>query len=248
MTRENDHMSFFEHLGELRHRLIKSVLAILGGFTVCYIFSKQLFQLLRVPFDQAYRDLYDVQPQLQHINLLEGFMVYLKVGVLGGVLLATPVIIYQMLQFILPALRANEKKWIWPLVLLGSVFFMGGALFGYGFVFPQSFKFLLSITQDASISQGIRMEDYFKFASLLLIGFGTAFELPLLVFALAWMKLVDPPQLVQAWRGVMVGIMVFSALLTPADVASMLFMAVPLTVLYALTVVVCYLVFGKAKR
>ena len=98
-------MTFMEHLGELRRRLIKSSLFLLLGMSVAYAFSKQLFRMLRIPFDTAYQNVYGVVPQLQNISMIEGFMVYLKVAFLGGFFLAFPFIFHQVLGFILPALK-----------------------------------------------------------------------------------------------------------------------------------------------
>ncbi|MCI5071735.1 twin-arginine translocase subunit TatC [bacterium] len=240
-------MTFFEHLAELRVRLIKSALFLLVSMLIAYIFSKPLFRYLRIPFDQAYMNVYGTMPNLQNITLIEGFMVYLKVAFLSGVFFSFPFILYQILGFVLPALKPEEKKFLYPGIALASLFFIGGAVFGYWFVFPKSFEFLLSVTKGELIAQNIRMQDYFKFASMLLLGFGLAFELPLLVFFLVAIGLISSKDLLRSWKGVLIIVLVLSALLTPADVSSMILMAVPLYIIYLLMSCVCLLLFPVKK-
>lgn len=241
-------MTFFEHLAELRSRLIKSVVFLLAAMLVSYLFSKPLFRYLRIPFDQAYVNVYGSMPQLQNITLIEGFMVYLKVALLSGIFFSFPFVLYQVLGFVLPALKPEEKRFLYPGIALASLFFIGGAVFGYWFVFPKSFEFLLSITKGELIAQNIRMQDYFKFSSMLLLGFGVAFELPLLVFFLVAIGVISSKQLLKSWKGVMILVLILSALLTPADVSSMILMALPLYVIYLVMSCICLILFPEKNR
>ncbi|HMQ09981.1 MAG TPA: twin-arginine translocase subunit TatC [Oligoflexia bacterium] len=248
MSEEKASMTFLEHLAELRSRLIKSVIFLLLATIVSYLFSKPLFRYLRIPFDQAYISVYGVTPNLQNISLIEGFMVYIKVAVLSGVFFSFPFILYQILGFVLPALNPQEKKFLYPGIVLVSLFFIGGAIFGYWFVFPKSFEFLLSETAGELVEQNIRMQDYFKFSSMLLLGFGVAFELPLLVFFLVAIGVISSKQLLKSWKGALILVLILSAILTPADVSSMILMAVPLYIIYLLMSCVCLLLFPSKSK
>lgn len=241
-------MSFFEHLVELRRRLIYGALFVLAGFCVGYFFSKEIFNFLRVPYDQAFIKVLGSTPLLQETTLLEGFFVYLKVGFLSGIFIASPFLFYQFWAFVGPALKPNEKKGILPFVFLATLFFVGGALFGYFFVFPKSYEFLLSITKGQFIEHRIRMQDYFEFSSILLLGFGAAFEAPLIVLILVHLKVITAQTLLKSWRGAIITILIISAVLTPADIASMVFMAVPLIGLYGLVLVISFLFFNAPKN
>ena len=241
-------MTFFGHLAELRKRILLSVVGVVVGFAIAYAFAKTLFRWLRVPYDSAYVSVYGVEPTLQGISLLEGFMTYLRIGFLGGIFISSPWIFYQLWKFISPALRHSEKKHVIPFVTFATLFFVGGAVFGYWVVFPKSFEFLLSITKGELIAQNIRMQEYYKFAAMLLIGFGVAFEAPLIVMYLVYFEILDSKVLMDNWRPVVVIILMLSALLTPADIASMLLMAGPLLFLYGLTILMALLFFKKKKR
>lgn len=232
-------MSFLDHLNELRRRILTCVAYVIAGFVVAYAFSKQIFRILRGPYDNAYEAVYGVAPELININLLEGFLVYLKVGFLGGIFLASPFLFYQVWKFIVPGLKSNERKHVVPFVFLATLFFVGGALFGYFGVFPSAFKFFLEVTKGEHIQAAIRMQEYYKLASWMLIGFGLAFEGPLIVLYLVFFGVLRTRHLLRAWRGVIVGIAVASAIITPTpDIATMMMMALPLLGLYGITILV----------
>ncbi|MEZ4704317.1 MAG: twin-arginine translocase subunit TatC [Bdellovibrionota bacterium] len=243
---QQEHMAFWEHVRELRSCLIKSVFGIVGGFAVAYGFSKDLFRVLRIPYDQAFEKVFEQKPFLINTSLLEGFIVYLKVGLLGGLFLACPILFYQLWKFISPALKPSEKKHVVPFVLLATVFFVVGALFGYFMVFPPSFEFFLTVTAQENIQPTIRMDDYYRLASWMLLGFGSAFEAPLITLYLVYFGIISPQALIKAWRGVIVGIMIVSAVITPTpDIGTMMMMALPLIGLYGITIVLSFLFFRK---
>ncbi|MEZ4819912.1 MAG: twin-arginine translocase subunit TatC [Bdellovibrionota bacterium] len=179
-------MGFWHHFGELRIRLIKSVGIIFLSFCGCYSFHKQIFQLLRYPFDQAYQTVLGKTPVLIQTGILEAFFVYLKLSLLASLFVASPFIFYQAWRFVAPGLKVNEKRHIIPFVFLATLFFIGGALFGYFFVFPKGFGFFLSLTADQNIEALIKMQDYYKLAAWMLMGFGISFESPLIVMYLVF--------------------------------------------------------------
>ncbi|MCB0309108.1 MAG: twin-arginine translocase subunit TatC [Bdellovibrionales bacterium] len=249
MKKIDPRMSFFEHLRELRGCVFRSFIGLLLGFAVAYFFSKEIFQILRVPFDQAYFNVYGSSPFLIVKSVLESFVVYLKVGLLGGVFISSPYLFAQLWIFISPALKSNEKKHVLPFVILATLFFVSGAFFGYFLVFPKSFEFFLGITKNQHIEIMIGMQEYYKFASWMLLGFGLIFEAPLIVIYFIAFGIISTEQITQHWRGVIVGILVASAVITPTpDFATMLMMSAPLFGFYILIIILSKTgIFNKTK-
>ncbi len=237
-------MSVVEHLEELRKRLLWSLGAYLVAVLACYAFASDLFGLLKRPLVKAMADYPGSTLAIR--SLAEGFLVELKVAAIAGVFVASPVIFYQMWKFVAPGLYDREKKLVLPVVLSSTVLFIGGALFGYFVVFPFVFSFFLSFT-GGDTSALLSIGDYLGFAAKLLAAFGIVFELPLIIFILAWLGIVDHEKLRRARRYVVVINFAVAAIITPPDVVSQLFLAIPLIVLYEIGVLVARLV-GKRKR
>ena len=242
--KENPHlMSLVQHLGELRRCLMHSAIAIVIGMVLTLYFSKELFHLLTSPLEK-------VLPAGSHFiatTPFESYMVYLKTSLLAGFLLSAPYIALQVWRFISPALYQKEKKVIFPIAVLSGFFFVGGALFGYFFVFPTGFKFVVDILSDTSILFMPKMEDYFSFSTKFLLAFGVTFELPLIILLLSRLGLVQYRQLHKFRKYAVVVIFIVSGVLTPGpDVLSQALMAVPLILLYELGGLFAYL-FGKKK-
>jgi sec-independent protein translocase protein TatC len=226
MLREDDKLPFTAHLDELRSRLIKSFIAVGAGFLVCYGFKEPLFDILLYP-------LLRVMPEggkLIFTGVPEAFFTYLKVSFLAGILLASPVLLYQFWMFVAPGLYKKERHVLGPIIAVTSLFFIGGALFGYFVVFPSGFKFLLGFGTDY-IRTLPSMREYLAFSTKLLFIFGLLFELPVLLACLAWMGVVPVPFLKRSRKYAVIFSFVAAAFLTP-DVVSMILMAVPLMILY----------------
>ncbi|MCB0271695.1 MAG: twin-arginine translocase subunit TatC [Bdellovibrionales bacterium] len=247
MNETNQQMGFWQHFGELRIRIIRSFIAIVASFFFCYGFHKQIFQFLRLPFDHAYLMVLDQTPTLIQTGILEAFIVYLKLSLLASIFVASPFVFYQAWKFVAPGLKASEKRHVIPFVLLATTFFVGGALFGYIFVFPKGFAFFLSLTSDQNIQALIRMQDYYRLASWMLLGFGISFEAPLIAMYLVYFGILPRSALISHWRGIIVGIVIFSAIVTPTpDPGTLMMMSLPLICLYGLTIIVTY--FFKTKE
>ena len=240
-------MSFLDHLGELRTRLLRILASLAVGFVIAYVFRRELFGFLTIPFNNAYQAVFNETPQLITTGLVESFLVYLKVGLLGGLFLSLPYIFFQLWGFISPGLRDSERKHVIPFVLLATIFFAGGAIFGYTIVFPLGFEYFLRVAPGDYVQPMIRMSEYYSLASWMLLVFGLTFEAPLFVLYLAFFGILSPKQLIEPWRGVIVGIVVASALLTPADPASMILLAIPLLLLYGITILVSFLISRKRQ-
>ncbi len=237
-------MSFFDHLEELRKCLFKSILAVMVGFVLAYGFSELLYDILLIPFNEAYKSVLGKPPHLIFTNPFEPFFAYLKIAFVAGIFAASPYIFYELWKFIAPALYKNEKGLAIPFAILGFIFFTGGALFGYYFIFPIIYKFFISFSTE-TIQPAIKVSDYLKVSLGLILVFGIIFEVPLIVLFLVRLKVLSHKTLLSKWRYIIIAIAIVSAVLTPADPISMLLTMIPLYVFYALTTVIAYFIEKK---
>lgn len=238
---ENEKIPFTSHLEELRKRLIICAIAVGIGFVASYVFSKRLFEILMTPLLGAMPP----EEKLIYTGLPEAFFTYLKVAFLAGLLMAVPVILYQLWMFIAPGLYDKEKRLALPVVFLSSLFFLGGAFFGYFVVFPFGFKFFMGFASDY-VRPLPSMKEYLSFSAKLLFAFGVVFELPLFVTFLAKLGIVDVQFLKAKRKYAILLFFVFSAILTPPDVITQVMMAGPLIILYEVSILGAK-VFGKKK-
>ena len=233
-------MTVVGHLQELRTRLVHSIIAIFIGFLGSYYYAEKIYWFIMEP-------LLKVMPpdhgKMVFLTLIEPFITYIKVAILSGLFLSSPVIFYEIWKFIAPGLYPQERKYVIPFVLFATFFFVGGAGFGYFIVFPYAFKFLIGFAS-SNIVPTLSMEKYFSFATKMLLAFGTIFELPVITFFLAKIGLIDKKTLVRWRKYAIIVIFVAAAILTPPDVISQTLMAVPLLILYELSVIIAK-IFGK---
>lgn len=218
---------FMSHLEELRTRLIACAIAVGIGFVVCYLFSKDLFQILVIPLKENMPE----GDRLIYTNLPEMFFTYLKTAFIAGIMVVSPYVFYQIWMFIAPGLYKKEKKYVLPFVFFSTILFVGGALFGYFVVFPFGFKFFMGFAND-SIQALPSVKQYFSFAVKLLFAFGVVFELPVVVFFLTKIGVVTPEFLKQKRKYAILLTFVMAAILTPPDVITQCMMAGPLIILY----------------
>lgn len=244
---KNKPMTFLEHLEELRWCLLRLFIAVVVSFAICYAFSEKIYNILLIPFNEAYRSVLHREPTLIYTTLFEPFMAYLKISFVAGIFLSSPYIFYELWRFIAPGLYKRERKLIIPFVTLAAIFFTGGALFGYFVVFPVGFKFFMSYTTTV-IQPYIKVSDYLKISLGTLLIFGTVFEFPLVVLFLVYIRLISLNTLLSKWRYIIVGISIASAIFTPADAISMMTMMVPLLILYAITIIGAYFLTKVAKK
>ncbi len=240
---EEGSMPLTSHLYELRRRLIISVIAILVGFIVSYAFSEPLFQLLAAPLVEV---LPEGTTSLVFIGIIEPFFTYLKVAVVAGIVLASPVILYQVWAFAAPALYEGERRWFLPIVLISTLFFLLGLIFAYKVVFPFGFKYLMGFA-NAELRPELSIALYFSVAIKLLLAFGIVFEIPFFMTILARIGVTNAAFFSHYRRYAIVIAVVLSALLTPPDIFSQLMMAGPVILLYELGIIGAK-VFGKKKE
>ena len=237
----DDKIPFTAHLEELRKRLIICFVAVAVGFVACYAFKEKLFQILTQPLISVMHQ----GDTLIYTGLPEAFFTFLKVSFLGGLMLASPVIIYQFWMFVAPGLYDREKRLLLPIVFLSTIFFVGGALFGYFVVFPFGFQFFLGFATE-TIRPMPSMKEYLSFSAKLLLAFGLVFELPLVITFLARLGIVSVEFLKKNRKYAILLFFVGAAILTPPDVVTQIMMAVPLMLLYEISIVGAR-IFGKKK-
>jgi sec-independent protein translocase protein TatC len=239
MDKQEEKQPFLGHLEELRKRLIASAIAVAIGFAGCYFFSERIFKLLIEPLKA-------VMPEgdsLIFTSLPEMFLTYLKVALVSGVLLAAPLLFYEMWMFVTPGLYRNEKKLVIPFVISSTILFVGGALFGYFVVFPFGFKFFIGFSNEY-VKALPSVKQYFGFSLKLLFAFGVVFELPVIIFFLSKLGLVTPKLLRQKRKYAILLTFVTAAILTPPDVVTQCMMAGPLIILYEIGIIVA----GLARK
>lgn len=241
--REGDKIPFTAHLEELRKRLIICFVAIGIGVVIAYGFKEKLFEILTIPLVREMRP----GDKLIFTGLTEAFFTYMKVSFFAGIILASPVIIYQFWAFVGPGLYQKERRYFVPIVLLSVFFFVGGSLFCFFVVFPFAFKFFLSFATDV-IQPLPSMNEYLSFASVTMLAFGLVFELPLVIVFLARLGVVSVDFLRKNRKYAILLIFLVAAILTPGpDVVSQVLMAFPLMLLYEISIVGA-IFFGKKKE
>ncbi len=241
MSLEEDKTPFTDHLTELRDRLVRCFIAVGVGFVVAYCFKEKLFDILMAPLVTAMGE----NQKMIFTGLPEAFFTYLKVALLTGIVVAVPVLFYEFWMFVSPGLYRQEKNFLVPVVMLSIVFFIIGASFGYFIVFPYGFQFFLGFSSE-TIQAMPSMKEYLGFSSKMLLAFGFVFELPLVITFMARMGLVTVDFLTKNRKYAVLIFFTGAALITPPDVVTQILMAIPLMILYEISIVGAR-VFGKKK-
>lgn len=235
-------MTLTEHLGELRVRLVRVLIGAGLGFLLCYGVSEQLFMWLAQPLAAVM----PADTKLIYTSVPEGFFVYLKVAFVAGVFVASPYIFYQVWAFIAPGLYREERQQVLPLALFSAFFFVLGASFCYFLVFPYAFTFFMSYSTGMIVAMP-SINEYLSFSLKMILAFGLIFEMPLFAFFLARMGLITAGWMRRVRRYAVLVVFVVAAILTPPDVFSQMLMAVPMLVLYEISIYVAAAVGRKEK-
>jgi sec-independent protein translocase protein TatC len=260
-------MTFWEHLEELRRRIIIAAITITLFTVLCLSFSKPIEKVVMFPLRTSMNTLIanaidatvgsdgsifgflavtlragtsSIDAVLMKVGPLEGIMAFLKLGVTAGILLALPIVIYQVWAFIFPALNREEQRFAVPLFLIIVAFFTIGAVFAYFIVVPVVLQFSAQLFPE--MPNRWDLENYISLVAKLILGFGIAFELPIVMAFLSRIGVINARGFREKQNYALLGICVISALLTPADPWSMLLMAIPLFILYQLGIFFAYLV------
>jgi sec-independent protein translocase protein TatC len=239
-------MGFFDHLDELRGRFLKSLYVFFFGFLLCYfLVIEPVLEFLRAP-------LFEILPpeeqKLYFTNLFENFLTHLKVSAYASIFLFSPFFFYQVWAFIAPGLYPHERKWVVPFVFFATLFFVGGAGFAYTVVFPVGFKFFVTYGAETDVPI-LTIDAYYSTVLKLLLLFGGAFELPVILVLLGVLGIIDGKTLRSNRGNAVIGITVACAMFAPPDAISMLMMMAPLLMLFEASIVVIDLLArGRSKR
>ena len=226
-------MGLLAHLGELRTRLIKCAVVLFFLFLICWTFDHELAALLLSPLQKNLAG----HGRIIVLTLPEGFLAYLNVALAASIFFASPFLFYQAWAFASPGLKAKEKSIILPLAFGSAGLFILGGLFAYFVIFPFSFQFFINYAKDvASIDPSLRL--YLGLAINILLAFGFVFQLPIAIFFLAKLNIVNPETLMKKRRYAILGAFIVGAILTPPDPISQVLMAVPLIILYEASILI----------
>ncbi len=225
-------MGILEHLEELRRRLIHSIAIVLSCSFIAYCFADDIFNFLAKPLLEI---LPEMQNKMVFTSLPEVFFVHIRLAFFSGIFIAVPFLLYQLWKFVVPALHKEEKKLLVPFLFLSILLFITGAIFCYQLVLPWGFTFFLSYSSEVIIPM-ITLTDYFKLTTRLILVFGTIFEMPVLSAFLSRLGLLSPTWLRERRRYVIVIIFIIAAFLTPPDAVTQIMLAVPMLLLFELSI------------
>lgn len=228
-------MGFFEHLEEFRRRLIASLIALAAAFGIAWSRAEWLFGILARPV----RRFLPPGQNLAYTTLTEPFLLYFRVALLGGLILASPIILWQLWLFIAPALYRREKRLAIPFLFASVFFFLSGCAFGYLEAFPVVVGFLVGM--GSNFQAVITINEYLSTATKIILGLGICFELPIVIFFLTRMGVVTERWLLKKFKYAVLVVFVIAALITPTpDVATQTVFAVPMLLLYLLGIAISW--------
>ncbi len=237
-------LTFWDHLRELRKRVLHSLYGLLAGMVAVGAFVEWLVDRLMAPVLQA---LPAGSQKLVYTSAIEPVMVYIKVAIYGGVFVAAPWILYQLWQFIAPGLYKKEKKVVFPFLLSGTLLFYAGAWFCFRLVLPAAFPAMLAIASDATMTPMLSISEQLGLVMAMLLGFGVVFEVPVIIAFLSMVGLVSVEFLVKYRRHAVIVNTLLAALLTPTgDPLNLAMMAVPMCLFYEVGIVLARIL-GKKK-
>tara|TARA_Y100000590_G_C15686153_1_gene1001728 strand:- start:9 stop:851 length:843 start_codon:yes stop_codon:yes gene_type:complete len=244
-VKKNENMSFFEHIEELRERLTVSLAVFVVGFMLCYFWTNSwVMDFLRQPLFEI---LPEGEQKLYFTSLFENFLTHLKIAGYSALFFLSPYFFFQIWKFIEPGLYEKEKKFLIPFVFAATIFFTLGAGFAYYVLFPIGFKFFVTFgfESDKAI---LTIDSYYSTALKLMLLFGMAFELPVLVVFFGYLGLIDAKFLRTHRRNAILGITVACAMFAPPDAISMLMLMAPLILFYEGAIVVVSMLGAKRKQ
>jgi sec-independent protein translocase protein TatC len=242
-SRDNERtMTFWEHLGELRNRIFASLIAVAVCASAAWIFRETVYAWLAWPLLKVYPDI-----KLNYLSPTEPFFVYVQIALVGGLVIASPFVLWQIWAFTAPALTRPERRAVRPVLPVVLLLFLSGVAFVYFWLLPLSLGFLLGMAP-GSLEPEITQERYFRFITGLILAGGLLFELPLVLGVLGWLGIVTPRWLLRQSGAALVVLMIVAAIITPTgDAFNMLALTAPLMLLYFLSIGVVAIVQRRGK-
>ena len=231
-------MSLGDHLEELRSRLILTTLGIFAGLILCLFFGKFLIGLLATPFEKATNST-DVLRHLQTIQPAEGFLMYIKVCLVFGLLITSPWVFWQIWAFVSSGLYRHERKFVHTAAPISALLFITGAIFFLVIIAPLAMGFFIAFNERLSLASNWTFQSYINMILTLTLVFGVAFQMPIAIVFAQIMGLISIDALAKARKFVILGLFIVAAMATPPDVISQIALAVPLYVLFEGSILVC---------
>ncbi|MBE7497294.1 MAG: twin-arginine translocase subunit TatC [Verrucomicrobiaceae bacterium] len=242
---------FIEHLEDLRTMIVRMVTTLVVSTIGTFVFYQELFKIILYPLVLAglCKDMEEARTYLVNIGVAGPFMMAINVSLITAVIISFPLLLIFLLQFILPGLKPNEKKLLWPAIGIGTGLFLGGANFAYWVVLPKALMFFDQFAESVGAKQMWEISEYITFSTRFILVFGIAFELPVIVMALVKLDILNFKIMKNTWRHALVAITLFAAIITPTpDVLTLMLMSGPLYFLYAICVYLAYLLEKKDKE
>jgi sec-independent protein translocase protein TatC len=238
---EGSEMSFLEHLEELRWRIIYSLIGLVIGTIICWIFIDFLVDhILLIPATH-------IGVKLQNLRPFGQLLLYMQVAIIGGIVISIPNLFFQLWKFISPALKKNERKYITSIVIFSTFCFLTGIVFAYFLMIPLSLKFAAGFGSK-SIENNFAIDEYFSIIISIMLASGVVFELPMVSFFLSKLGILKPKFMRKYRRHAIVVIFALSAVLTPGtDPVSQIVLAIPLIMLYEISILVCKIAQKKER-
>lgn len=241
---QGGNMSLTGHLKELRNRIVVSLVVLIVGVIVCFSYSERVVTLLTdIGVQYGYEFVY-IRPQ-------ELLLVYFSISLIGALVIALPVIAYEIFAFCGPGLKKREKAFLLLAMIFGTIFFGLGVLFVYKIMMPFMLRFLISFSHQVIVSASISIQEYMTFMMSVFLIFGVIFELPVLSVILTGLGLIKPVWLIKARKVMIVVIFFMAAVFTPPDIVSQIMVAIPIILLYELSIIlsrICYRFRRKEKE
>lgn len=245
---ESGSMGLLQHLEELRKRILYSVIAVGICFGVAWYYWEGIYNLMKRPIEQALSN-HKLPTELGYLNPTDPFNLSLKIALLAGIFLACPFLLYQVWMFISPGLYRREKRFILPFLFLSVGLFAGGGIFGYKVVFPVALDFLIGTGAEAGMRPLITITEYTDLFLTILLGLALIFELPIVLGFAGMMGVVNAKFLIKHIRAAVLVFFVFAAILTPTtDILNMSIYALPMILLYLLSIGIVWLVHPTQRR
>jgi len=252
MKKESSETGFISHLTELRQRLINSLIFLMILFGICYFFSEYIYGFLVSPYAEAVKD-DDINRRLIFTALQETFLTYLKVSFFAAFFITSPFILIQIWKFIAPGLYQHEKSAIMPYLIITPILFLLGSMLVYYLIMPLAIKFFLSfesagLNTTLPIQLEAKVNEYLSLVMKLIFAFGLSFQLPVVLSLLARIGFIDSKFLKDRRKYVVVIIFAAAAILTPPDPITQIGLAIPLLILYELSIFSVRIIESKSKE